>query len=157
VVEIAGAPDEIRTLDAQIRILMCRSIKRAGAKTAGAARGGPRLSRPHAIQMPASGLCPVCTAMQSAVVANITGKPLIMLARPERLELPTLGFEDLRHSFASVGAGSGMGLPLLGRLLGHKQPVATQKYAHLDAAPLRKAANSIDAVMKGGQESGAWP
>jgi hypothetical protein len=35
-----------------------------------------------------------------------------------------------------TGQDSGMGLPLLGRLLGHKQPVTTQKYAHLDAAPL---------------------
>jgi integrase len=60
---------------------------------------------------------------------------------------------DLRHSFASIGAGSGMGLPLLGRLLGHKQPATTQKYAHLDADPLRKAVNSIgatiDAAMRG--------
>jgi integrase len=65
---------------------------------------------------------------------------------------------DLRHSFASIGAGSGMGLPLLGRLLGHRQPVTTQKYAHLDADPLRKAVNSIgatiDAAMKGGQGGG---
>jgi hypothetical protein len=46
-----------------------------------------------------------------------------------------------------------MGLPLLGRLLGHKQPATTQKYAHLDADPLRKAVNSIgatiDAAMRG--------
>jgi integrase len=64
---------------------------------------------------------------------------------------------DLRHSFASIGAGSGMGLPLLGRLLGHKQPATTQKYAHLDADPLRKAVNSIgatiDAAMRGGSGS----
>jgi integrase len=60
---------------------------------------------------------------------------------------------DLRHSFASIGAGSGMGLPLLGRLLSHKQPATTQKYAHLDEDPLRKAVNSIgatiDAAMNG--------
>ncbi len=40
-----------------------------------------------------------------------------------------------------------MGLPLLGRLLGHKQPSTTQRYAHLDADPLRKAANSIGATI----------
>jgi integrase len=55
---------------------------------------------------------------------------------------------DLRHSFASIGAGSGMGLPLLGRLLGHKQPATTQKYAHLDADPLRRAVNSIGATIE---------
>ena len=40
-----------------------------------------------------------------------------------------------------------MGLPILGRLLGHKQPATTQKYAHLDADPLHKAANAIGATI----------
>jgi integrase len=62
---------------------------------------------------------------------------------------------DLRHSFASIGAGSGMGLPLLGRLLGHKQPATTQKYAHLDADPLRKAVNSIGATIHAAMRGGS--
>ena len=29
---------------------------------------------------------------------------------------------DLRHNFAAFGAGGGMGLPIIGKLLGHTQP-----------------------------------
>jgi integrase len=54
---------------------------------------------------------------------------------------------DLRHSFASVGAGSGMGLPIVGKLLGHSQPSTTAKYAHLDADPLRRASDRIGKTL----------
>jgi integrase len=33
---------------------------------------------------------------------------------------------DLRHTFASVGAGGGLSLPIIGRLLGHTSPRTTQ-------------------------------
>ncbi len=38
---------------------------------------------------------------------------------------------DLRHTFASVGAGQGVGLTLIGGILGHSQASTTQRYAHL--------------------------
>lgn len=50
---------------------------------------------------------------------------------------------DLRHAFASVAVGSGMSLPVLGALLGHKDPKTTQRYAHLANDPLRLAANDV--------------
>lgn len=50
---------------------------------------------------------------------------------------------DLRHTFASFGAGGGVGLPLIGGILGHSQPSTTQRYAHLADTPLRAAANVI--------------
>ena len=51
---------------------------------------------------------------------------------------------DLRHSFASVGVGGSLGLPLIGKLFGtFPGQRTTQRYAHLDAAPLHKAANLI--------------
>lgn len=50
---------------------------------------------------------------------------------------------DLRHTFASVGASSGIGLPLIGGLLGHSQASTTQRYAHLADNPLRTAADKI--------------
>lgn len=50
---------------------------------------------------------------------------------------------DLRHSFAAVGAGSGLGLPIIGALLGHTQASTTARYAHLAADPLRAANEAI--------------
>jgi integrase len=38
---------------------------------------------------------------------------------------------DLRHSFASVGAGGGLSLLIIGKLLGHSRAATTSKYAHL--------------------------
>jgi integrase len=59
---------------------------------------------------------------------------------------------DLRHSFASVGAGASLGLPVIGKLLG---PQTTARYAHLDADPVRAAANviagKIEAAMGDGK------
>jgi integrase len=54
---------------------------------------------------------------------------------------------DLRHSFASIGAGSSLGLPIIGKLLGHSQPSTTARYAHLDADPMRRAAETIGSTI----------
>jgi integrase len=61
----------------------------------------------------------------------------------ERAGLPDVRLHDLRHTFASVGAGSGMGLPMIGALLGHHHAATTQRYAHLAADPLKAAARAI--------------
>jgi integrase len=50
---------------------------------------------------------------------------------------------DLRHTYASFGAGGGLGLPIIGRLLGHAQAATTARYAHLDNDPLRQASEMI--------------
>jgi|SRR5579862_642032 len=52
---------------------------------------------------------------------------------------------DLRHSFASVGAAGGLSLPIIGALLGHKNPTTTARYAHLAADPLRAANDAVGA------------
>jgi integrase len=62
---------------------------------------------------------------------------------------------DLRHTFASVGAGGGLSLPIIGRLLGHTQPRTTQRYAHLADDPLREAAEKITKVITGAGKPGA--
>jgi integrase len=62
---------------------------------------------------------------------------------------------DLRHTFASVGAGGGLSLPIIGRLLGHTQARTTQRYAHLGDDPLREAATKITTVITGGKGKGA--
>ncbi|HEY1865309.1 MAG TPA: tyrosine-type recombinase/integrase, partial [Roseiarcus sp.] len=60
---------------------------------------------------------------------------------------PPFRLHDFRHNFASIGVGAGMGLPIVGKLLGHTQAATTQRYAHLDADPLRRATNAIGAAI----------
>jgi integrase len=62
---------------------------------------------------------------------------------------------DLRHTFASIGAGGGLSLPIIGRLLGHTQARTTQRYAHFADDPLREATDKIGAVITGAGKSGA--
>lgn len=57
--------------------------------------------------------------------------------------LTAVRIHDLRHTHASVGAGSGLSLPIIGKLLGHSQSATTQRYAHLNDDPLRKASDQI--------------
>ncbi len=58
-------------------------------------------------------------------------------------KLENVRLHDLRHSFASVGAGAGMSLPTIGALLGHRHVATTNRYAHLDQDPLKKANDEI--------------
>ena len=61
--------------------------------------------------------------------------------------LPGLRLHDLRHTFASYGAGAQLGLPIIGKLLGHSQPGTTARYAHLDADPMHRAADAIGSTI----------
>ncbi len=101
--------------------------------------------------------------LSSAAIALIqaaprTGQYVIAGATPDRpradLKKPWLAIQkrsgltgvrlhDLRHTFASIGAGASLGLPIVGKLLGHTQPQTTARYAHLDANPLRTAVDLI--------------
>jgi len=86
-----------------------------------------------------------------------TGKPRTDLKKPwaaitKAAGLTDLRIHDLRHSFASVGAGAGMGLPIVGKLLGHTQPCTTARYAHLDSDPLHHAANQIGEAITAAME-----
>lgn len=86
------------------------------------------------------------------VPGKTDGQPRTDLKRPWAAVTTAAGLEgmrihDLRHSFASVGASAGMGLPIVGKLLGHSRPETTARYAHLDADPLRKAADAIAATI----------
>jgi integrase len=89
----------------------------------------------------------------SYVIASDTAgtkgeKPRADLKRPwqtiaKRAGLDGVRLHDLRHTYASFGAGGGLGLPIIGKLLGHTQASTTQRYAHLDNDPLRRATESI--------------
>jgi len=75
-------------------------------------------------------------------------RPLVNLQRPwrrirKRAGLEDVRLHDLRHSYASTGAGSGMSLPIIGALLGHTQAQTTLRYSHLAQGPLHEAADQI--------------
>jgi integrase len=75
--------------------------------------------------------------------------------------LPDVRLHDLRHSFASIAASDGMGLPIIGKMLGHTQAQTTQRYAHLASDPVKAAAATVAArieqAMTGGRSGDVVP
>ena len=93
-------------------------------------------------------------------------KPRHDLKRPweavtKRAGLSGVRLHDLRHTYASFGAGGGLGLPVIGRLLGHAQAATTARHAHLDNDPLRRAseaiAGKIAAALNGNRKATVTP
>lgn len=87
-------------------------------------------------------------------------KPRADLKRPwaaicRRAGLKGLRVHDTRHNFGGVGAGSDLGLPVIGKLLGHSNPKTTQRYAHVATDASKRAADiiagQISAAMAGGK------
>jgi integrase len=89
-------------------------------------------------------------------------KPRSDLNRPWALVCRAAGLKgvrlhDLRHTFASVGASSGLGLPMIGRLLGHADARTTARYAHLAHDASRRAADLIGGDIASAMRGGATP
>jgi integrase len=61
--------------------------------------------------------------------------------------LDDVRLHDLRHSYASLAAGKGVSLYTIGKLLGHKDPVSTQRYAHLARDVVQQVNDEIGAAM----------
>ena len=70
-------------------------------------------------------------------------RPWLAIKRRAGLTGKRIRVHDLRHTFASVGVGGGMGLPIVGKLLGHLNPSTTARYAHLEIDPVRRATDQI--------------
>ena len=89
--------------------------------------------------------------------ADKTGKPLATLhhvwthVRAET-GIGKARIYDLRHSFASVGAAAGMGLPTIGKMLGHSSARTTERYAHLADDVLRQATELIGNAIAGSDD-----
>jgi len=58
-------------------------------------------------------------------------------------EIKDVRLHDLRHTYASIAAGEGLSLPIIGGLLGHKKAATTERYAHLADNTKKEAANQI--------------
>lgn len=86
------------------------------------------------------------------IVGGRDGQHLVNMKGPwgrirHEAGLDGLRIHDLRHSFASVAAGMGESLPVIGKLLGHTQAQTTARYAHLQMDPLRSASNAVGASI----------
>lgn len=99
---------------------------------------------------------------RDAAKERIKFKPRADLKKPWAAVRRAAGLQgvrlhDLRHSFAALGAGASLGLPMIGKLLGHTQPATTARYAHLDADPMRRAANLIGDRIAAAMDGPAAP
>ncbi len=61
--------------------------------------------------------------------------------------LDDVRLHDLRHAFASIAVSGGDSLYLVGKVLGHRQASTTERYAHLQPAPLCDVANRTAAKI----------
>ena len=61
----------------------------------------------------------------------------------EWAKLGRLRLHDLRHSFASRALALGYDLTMIGRLLGHRKPQTTARYAHLARHSVKTVADRI--------------
>ena len=82
------------------------------------------------------------------IVGYKTGAAMVNLQTPWQAirgaaELDDVRLHDLRHAFASVAVSSGMGLPIIGKILGHTQAATTARYAHLASDPVKAAAAAV--------------
>jgi integrase len=82
------------------------------------------------------------------IVGRVAGARLVNIEKPWRTirkiaDLDDVRLHDLRHAFASVAASSGMGLPIIGKMLGHTQAATTHRYAHLASDPVKAAAATV--------------
>ena len=87
-------------------------------------------------------------------------RPIVDLKKFWRSVLSDAGIQDYRihdnrHTHASQLVSSGLSLAIVGRLLGHTNPMTTQRYAHLADDPLRQAAEVMARKMGGEEHSGS--
>jgi integrase len=82
------------------------------------------------------------------IAGTVPGQHLTDLQRPwrrirARAGLGDVRIHDLRHSFASAALANGENLPMIGKLLGHKQVQTTARYAHAAAEAVQAAAGRV--------------
>ena len=71
--------------------------------------------------------------------------------------LDDVRLHDLRHSFASLAIGRGVSLYIVGKLLGHKVPATTQRYAHLARDVAATINDDLGAAMQAAIEKSRKP
>ncbi|NVJ64370.1 MAG: tyrosine-type recombinase/integrase [Flavobacteriaceae bacterium] len=71
-----------------------------------------------------------------------------------RAGIQNVRLHDLRHTHASFGVSAGMGLPIVGKLLGHSRSSTTERYAHLADDPVRQASEKIGVTLAAALDGG---
>jgi integrase len=71
--------------------------------------------------------------------------------------LEDVRLHDLRHTFASVGASSGLSLPIIGKLLGHSNPASAHRYMHFLEDPIQRAGEQIGSAVAATMDGGGPP
>jgi integrase len=94
------------------------------------------------------------------IVGQRPGAPITNLQKAWEVIRAAAGLDDvrlhdLRHAFASVAASSGMGLPIIGKMLGHTQAATTARYAHLASDPVKAAAAAVAGKIAAAMGSGS--
>ena len=64
-----------------------------------------------------------------------------------KAKLEDVRIHDLRHSYASRALALGESLPMIGRLLGHREIETTARYAHLARDSVHEAATRVAASI----------
>jgi len=62
--------------------------------------------------------------------------------------LSDVRLHDLRHTFASHAVNNGFSLPIIAKILGHKDLKTTQRYAHLNQDPVNKASDDVSSKIR---------
>jgi integrase len=62
--------------------------------------------------------------------------------------LDDVRLHDLRHSYASLAAGRGVSLQMIGKLLGHRVAATTMRYAHLAKDQVASINDELGAAMQ---------
>lgn len=87
--------------------------------------------------------------------SHLVGLPKVWSRVRARAALQWATLHILRHSFASLAASRGLGLPIIGKLLGHRDPSTTARYAKVAREPATLAAQSVashlNELMTGGK------
>ena len=79
-------------------------------------------------------------------IERVEGNPWVIRSRKTiraKAGLHDVRIHDIRHSFASRALALGEGLPIIGRLLGHRRVETTARYAHLARDSVRESAERI--------------
>lgn len=132
--------------------------ERPGAHLVGIQRPWRLIREAATVKAWAGGDDAAASALVAKLAASLGRTPTYGECRREALaadvelqpELSNLRIHDLRHAFASVAASSGMGLPIIGKMLGHTQASTTQRYAHLASDPVKAAAAAVASHIASG-------